>query len=696
MRMKKLSFLTIFAVILFLPPSIISKSDYEYVYSPESDIYFGHISFTEVKYDGKDPVVIREGERTPEIAVLNLPLTSGDIIRTTANRRCEIQFDTGTIIRLDLDTELKIETILAQSLSSRNKITNLVLNKGQIYIMYKKYNSREVFQVITSNAAVKMKHNIVATIKAREDRITDVQVKHGKAYVLYGPDADHLREEKVKKLQKLTVSRDRKVFYDEYRPDVDFELWNEVINENFQELHKGKSFLPKPIQKFPKAVFYFAQKYSNLYGEWMWTKLYGYVWRPNYNDYYPWGSWQPYIYGKWREVNSQLFWVPEETWGWVPYHLGLWMWDKDLGWFWLPGSAFAPAWVAWDFFMGYYTWRPWLLSDWYYPSGYYYPYRYYYAQGYYYWEPYTGQEDKAQKTLPVRRVIRKDQLKKKESSQYPRPKELKKVYNSYVSALKKNDERVLEILQKIPEQIIIVKDKDLNVSRIQEKSIRFKQLSEQLESPQPKQVFPLKFSEDPNLKAAWTFRRNREVAELRKHVMSSFIRENAEVSGARKDLPFSSKKMTVSPKTEVDSKKMPFSKENAVLSKKVNIVPLHKAREFKPHSSMGIKEWTPMRLRDWNPDVRVAQRMGVKITYSSRSNEIRCPALNLSSKNVVVSRSGLTSRGSFHSSGSSSSSGSGSSSGSSGGSSSGGSSSKGSSGGNSSSSGGSKGGGVKK
>ena len=691
MRMKKLSFLAIFAVVLFLPSSILSKSHYEYIYSPESDIYFGHISFTEVKYDGKDPVVIREGERTPEIAVLNLPLTSGDIIRTTASRRCEIQFDTGTIIRLDLDTELKIETILAQSLSSRKKITNLVLNKGQIYIMYKKYNSREVFQIITSNAAVKMKHKTVATIKAREDRITDVQVKHGKAYVLYGPDADHLREEKVKKLQKLTVSRDRKVFYDEYRPDVDFELWNEVINENFQELHKGKSFLPKPIQKFPKAVFYFAQKYSNLYGEWMWTKLYGYVWRPNYNDYYPWGSWQPYNYGKWREVNGQLFWVPEETWGWVPYHLGLWLWHKDNGWVWLPGSAFAPAWVAWDFFMGYYTWRPWSLFDWYNPSG------YYYAQGYYYWESYAGPEDKAQKTPPIRRVIRKDQLKKKKSSQYPRPKELKRVYNNYVSALKKNDKRVLDTLQKIPEQTIIVKGKDLNVSRIQEKSIRFKQLSEQLESsPQQKQVFPQKFPQDPDLKAAWTFRRNREVTELRKYVISSFIREKEEVSGARKDLPLSGTKIAVSPKTEVDAKKIPFSKEKAALSKKGNIVSLPKAKPFKLHSSMGISEWTPMRLRDWNPDVRTAQRMGVKITYSSRANEIRCPALNLSSKNVVVSRSRLSSRGGFHSSGSSSSSGSGSSSGSSGGSSSAGSSSKDSSSGSSSSSGGSKGGAVKK
>jgi len=35
------------------------------------------------------------------------------------------------------------------------------------------------------------------------------------------------------------------------------------------------------------------------------------------------------------------------------------------------------------------------------------------------------------------------------------------------------------------------------------------------------------------------------------------------------------------------------------------------------------KSGSSSRLRDWNPDVRVAQRMGVTITYASRSNEIR-------------------------------------------------------------------------
>ena len=64
------------------------------------------------------------------------------------------------------------------------------------------------------------------------------------------------------------------------------------------------------------------------------------------------------------------------------------------------------------------------------------------------------------------------------------------------------------------------------------------------------------------------------------------------------------------------------------------------------------------RFRDWNPDIEAARRSGVTIRYSSRSNEVRCPELNISSRHLVGSRGydgprvQLTSRGSVTSSGS--------------------------------------------
>jgi len=637
MKAKKLVSLGIFILILFLTNFVYSKSHYKYVHSPKTDIYFGHVSYTEVKHDGKDPVVIREGEMEAEVAVLNFPLLPGDTVRTTESRKCEIQFDTGTIIRLDLATELKIETILARSLSSKKKITNFVLNKGQIYIMYKRYNYPEIFQVITPNAAVKINHKTVAMISARKDGSTDIQVKLGKAYVVYGPDEISIEEKRMKKLARLTITKDHQAIQGEYKQDGDFELWNEQMNENFEKLHEGLSLLPKPIQKLPKAVFYFAQKYSNIYGEWVWDDLFGYVWRPHYNDYYPWGNWSPYFYGQWREVNGQLFWVPEESWGWVPYHLGLWIWNEKYGWLWLPGSAFAPAWATWEFFRGYYTWRPWSLWDYYgYQSG--------YLGGYYFPDVKKGKK--------VLKTIRKDQLKKKQTLSYELPKELKKAYNNIVSALKRGDKRVLDSLRQIPEHMVIVRNEDLNARRIQEKAIKFQEIP----SYEQKEFLSQKPFRDSYQGAVKTFRQNALRSFIRNYIKSSWKENKERISN--KERGITTQKEPVRSKVKISKSKISSLEKRTVFQKGDKSSSLI-SKSLKPSSSL--------RFRDWNPDVGVARRAGVSIKYSSRSNEILCPELGLSSSNVRGSRNmaamtGFSSgRGSYSESGISSSSSSGSS-----------------------------------
>ena len=39
----------------------------------------------------------------------------------------------------------------------------------------------------------------------------------------------------------------------------------------------------------------------------------------------------------------------EDDWGWVVYHYGRWAHDRGLGWFWVPGDEWAPAWVDWRY-----------------------------------------------------------------------------------------------------------------------------------------------------------------------------------------------------------------------------------------------------------------------------------------------------------------------------------------------------------
>ncbi len=361
--MSRRGSLILTAAILVLGAFSWAGEGYQVVNGPKN-FYFGHISLTDVRNDGQDPTVLRDGAKTPEPAILNMPLGPGDTIRTSKDRRVEIQFDNATIVRLDYNTELKIETIMAQGLSSANQMSNLVLAKGRLFVMYKQYNSRELFQVLTPKTAVKFKHNSVGLVELTPGPATDVQVQYGKATALYGADLKTPKSLEIKAKERATFTPDNRFALGEPRPVGDFEMWNKSVNDRFEALHEGQSELPKPVQKLMPAVFDWAQRFGSRYGEWVYDKYFGYVWRPFYNDVYPWGSWRPYYVGRWTYYNNSMFWVPTEPWGWIPYHLGVWQWSSKRGWYWIPGSAFAPAWVDWAFFAGNWSWRPWSMWDW--------------------------------------------------------------------------------------------------------------------------------------------------------------------------------------------------------------------------------------------------------------------------------------------------------------------------------------------
>ncbi len=642
--MKKVTSLVVLSLLVFV--GLRADTDYKYINAWNTDIYFGHVIYPEAKHDGKDAVVLREGRRTPEVADLNLPLAPGDTIRTS-ERRCEIQFDTGTVIRIDRNSELKIETILAQSLSSNNQLTNLLLLKGQVYVMYKRYVRKEIFQIITPTTAVKLNHNSVALIESMADGSTDIFLSEGKGYALYGANENSIKRETIKKSQKIMVTPNHQIVAGQYEEIEDFEAWNEKLNREFLEFHEGKSVIPMPIQKLSRGVYYFAQKYSNLYGEWLWDRYCGYVWRPFLNDqYYPWGGWMPYYQGRWTSLQGQLFWVPSEPWGWVPYHLGIWMWNKKKGWLWIPGSVFAPAWVDWSFCRGYFCWRPWSIMDWY---GYgvardgYFPYFAHLIHpddelGYIYDPP----PEKGKKQ--AKQVISKEQLKKK-TPPYPIPKELKKAYKSVVIAVENGDDEIITPLKETPNHMLVVSQEDLNAPKIHEKIVKLTSLPK----GEYRDFLFQKPQQDPQLQARQAFSRNEKIAALREKV-TDLIRSLESLSELENQ-EFQLSKVIVENEAkenkDMNRRERPVQTSGAQvetsLQNRTNPPSAVSQEQVAKHSgSLDSKRFrfdrSSSRFRDWNPDVRVARRAGISIRYSSRTNEVRCPELNISSRHVSGSR----------------------------------------------------------
>lgn len=334
-------------VVLFISGSLLSADAGESIY--------GHISYVD-----KDATVIRQ-DKTEHKAVVNLPVAPGDQIVTGEKGRCELQFDNGTIIRLDNDSRLKVTTVLAPSLTSRWKITTLHLMRGGLCTMNTNYD-REMFQIITPNAAMDFKKRTVTFIRLKNSGDTSVFAQRGKFNVMYGEDVDSLKTETIRAKKGYTITANHQMRIDEGKRDFDFVAWNEYVNRNFKDLHYGTSKVPKKIYRYNKALVYWAEKWSSLFGEWVYDDILGYVWKPA-DEYFAWTA-RPFFHADFTRVNGELFIVPQQPWGWVPAHMGTWVWMK-WGWTWVPGSAFNSgicSGTSWGLYGSWFF--PHSLTDW--------------------------------------------------------------------------------------------------------------------------------------------------------------------------------------------------------------------------------------------------------------------------------------------------------------------------------------------
>jgi hypothetical protein len=80
-------------------------------------------------------------------------------------------------------------------------------------------------------------------------------------------------------------------------------------------------------------------------GRWFNDDKYGYVWQPSEAERDE--SWRPYTDGHWAYTDRGWTWVSNENFGWATYHYGRWARVRNVGWIWVPGNTWAPAWVSW-------------------------------------------------------------------------------------------------------------------------------------------------------------------------------------------------------------------------------------------------------------------------------------------------------------------------------------------------------------
>lgn len=95
-----------------------------------------------------------------------------------------------------------------------------------------------------------------------------------------------------------------------------------------------------PGESVDTEVFY---RELDQHGHWFSHPQYGYVWSPDVAR-----DWRPYTVGQWVFTEEHgWYWQSDEPFGWAVFHYGRWFLDDDSGWVWVPGTEWAPAWVAW-------------------------------------------------------------------------------------------------------------------------------------------------------------------------------------------------------------------------------------------------------------------------------------------------------------------------------------------------------------
>jgi len=109
--------------------------------------------------------------------------------------------------------------------------------------------------------------------------------------------------------------------------------------------------------------------YNSLapYGNWVDVAGCGLCWQPTVivvnHDWRPYGD-----HGRWLYSDCGWYWQSDYSWGWAAFHYGRWFEDPRRGWVWLPGRAWAPAWVSWRRSQEYCGWAPLPPSARYFPG----------------------------------------------------------------------------------------------------------------------------------------------------------------------------------------------------------------------------------------------------------------------------------------------------------------------------------------
>jgi hypothetical protein len=273
-------------------------------------------------------------------AVVNTPLLEGDEIETQ-NGRVEMTYHNGIIVRLGDYSAARID-------STYNPMS-IELLKGNLFVDSRLVdNLREELEVRAGDSQVFLIEEGNMRVDLGTEGTVRVTSVKGEAEVRASGGRVLLQPGERTYVDPGKSPDSPEVFDSDYD---ELDDWNESRMDAY--LNDGRDQYNDEHDRYVDDSLYYDTYDLNNYGDWRAYSNYGNVWIPRVSY-----GWRPYDDGRWMSVNDGWFWVSNEPWGWTPYHYGRWGWGLDIGWYWIPGYAFAPSWVSWYDYGDYLGWCP--------------------------------------------------------------------------------------------------------------------------------------------------------------------------------------------------------------------------------------------------------------------------------------------------------------------------------------------------
>jgi len=273
----------------------------------------------------------RDGKLEP--AEANVPLLAGDRLRTRGGR-VEILYADGSALTVDENTELDF---LSDSL--------LRLLDGQLRFAITRATTELDYRVDAPSASVWIRAAGDYRIKSRRDTQkpeVSLTVIRGSAELVnqHGQTLVRAGYESI-----TTPDLAPSLAYAVNTAEVtDFDQWTEDLRHD----RVGAT----SVNYLPSELRYESGTFEDT-GSWDYVQPYGAVWYPRVA-----ANWRPYYQGRWSySGHFGWSWIGIDRWSWATHHYGSWG-HSNIGWYWIPGRRWGPAWVAWGNAPGYVSWCP--------------------------------------------------------------------------------------------------------------------------------------------------------------------------------------------------------------------------------------------------------------------------------------------------------------------------------------------------